>query len=101
MERTKTLGQASDLYRGDLLEGFNIRDPAFEDWLRLERQRLRASIEEALTRLLKQSMKMGNCDHAVTIARQLMVLDPASEVACRALMHIHAERGEATQALRI
>ena len=93
--------QASDLYRGDFLEGLNVRAPAFEDWLLIERRRLRESIEEALARLLKQLMKIGNRDHAVATARRLMRLDPLNESACRVLMQIHAERSEATQALRI
>src|SRR5262245_49830872 len=95
------VGKASDLYRGDFLEGLNIRDPAFEDWLLVERRRLRESIEEALTRLLKQSMTLGNHDHAGAIARRLMSLDPLNEEACRARMRIHTDRSEATQALRI
>src|SRR5215470_8510626 len=35
------LRRAADLYAGDLLEGFGLRDAAFEDWLRHERQRYR------------------------------------------------------------
>jgi TolB-like protein/Flp pilus assembly protein TadD len=95
------VGQASDLYRGDFLEGLNVRDPAFEDWLLVERRRLRESIEVALTRLLKQLMASGNHDPAVVTARRLMSLDPMNEAACRALMRIYTERSEATQALRI
>ena len=37
-----SLEQATTIYRGDLLEGIQIREPAFEDWLLIERQRLRA-----------------------------------------------------------
>ena len=34
----EALEQAVMLYRDDLLHGINIRDPAFEQWLRVERQ---------------------------------------------------------------
>ena len=33
----ESIAQATTLYRGDLLEGLDIRDPAFEEWLLLER----------------------------------------------------------------
>ena len=47
------------LYRGDLLEGIGIRDPAFEEWLRIERQRLRDRAEEAAARLMAHSLAEG------------------------------------------
>src|SRR5215475_12919156 len=47
----EALEQATALYRGDLLDGIGLRDPAFEDWLLVERQRLRLRAEEALTTL--------------------------------------------------
>jgi DNA-binding SARP family transcriptional activator len=52
----EAIEQASVLCRGDFLEGLNVRDPAFEDWLLVERQRLRNLVDGALTRLLAQSM---------------------------------------------
>ncbi len=42
------LAQATTIYRGDLLEGITICDPAFEDWLLIERQRLRHLFERSL-----------------------------------------------------
>jgi Bacterial transcriptional activator domain. len=51
----ETLERAVALYQGDLLDGFAIQDPSFEDWLVGERQRLRNSVEEALTNLMEQS----------------------------------------------
>ena len=42
-----SLAQATSLYRGDLLEGIAIHDPAFEDWLMVERQRLRQLLVRA------------------------------------------------------
>ena len=89
------------LYRGDLLDGIGIRDPAFEQWLRVERQRLRGRVEEAAAGLMARSLAEGNPDRAAAAARRLMELDPLREDACRALMRIHAERGEAARALRL
>jgi TolB-like protein/DNA-binding SARP family transcriptional activator len=95
------LEQATALYRGDLLEGIGVRDAAFEEWLLVERQRLRHAAEEALTRLMTQSLAAGARERASTAARRLLALDPLRESACRAMMRIHAEEGQGAQALRM
>ena len=97
----EALEQAAALYRGDLLDGIGMRDPAFEDWLLVERQRLRQLAEEALTRLLTQSMAAGARERAAGAARRLLALDPLREAACRALMQIHAEQAQTAQALKL
>jgi len=97
----EALEQAMALYRGDLLDGIGVRDPAFEDWLLVERQRLRQLFEGALTRLLKQSIADGSRDRAAIVAQRLLLLDPLREEACRALMQIHAERAQSGQALKL
>ncbi|MGH6939536.1 BTAD domain-containing putative transcriptional regulator [Hypericibacter sp.] len=98
---TDALERAVALYRGDLLEGISIRDPAFEDWLLIERQRLRQRFEEALSLLMSRSISAGARDRAAESARRLLSLDPLRESAARALMQLHAERGEAAQALKL
>src|SRR5688572_5850301 len=98
---TVALEQAVALYRGDLLDGIGIRDPAFEEWLLVERQRLRHLLEETLTKLLSQSMASGASERAIAAARRLLSLDPLREDACRALMQIHVERGQTAQALKL
>ena len=95
------LERAMALYRGELLDGIGIRDPAFEEWLLVERQRLRHLLEEVLTRQIAQSMADGASERADAAARRLLSLDPLREDACRALMQIRAERGETAQALKL
>jgi TolB-like protein/DNA-binding SARP family transcriptional activator len=97
----EALEQATALYRGDLLEGFTIHDAGFEDWLAAERQRLRHSVEEALTKVMAQSMSAGAKDRAAVAARRLLLLDPLREAACRTLMQIEAERTQTAQALKL
>jgi TolB-like protein/DNA-binding SARP family transcriptional activator len=96
-----SLERATALYRGDLLDGIGIRDPAFEDWLLVERQRLRNLVEDALSRLLEQSMTSGARERAAVAARRLLSLDPLRESASRALMQIHAESSQTSQALKV
>jgi len=55
-----SLAEATALYRGDLLEGVTIRDPAFEDWLSVERQRLSQLFERALAGLMSQARTGGD-----------------------------------------
>jgi TolB-like protein/DNA-binding SARP family transcriptional activator len=97
----EALERATALYRGDLLEGFTIHDAGFEDWLAAERQRLRQSVEEALTKVMAQSMSAGAKDRAAVAARRLLLLDPLCEAACRTLMQIEAGRGQTAQALKL
>jgi TolB-like protein/DNA-binding SARP family transcriptional activator len=94
------LARAMKLYRGDLLEGLDIRDPAFEEWLLFERQRLRDQACDALTRLLAHHMVGGAYDQAGVAARRLVALDPLHEAAHRALMQIYAQQGQTALALR-
>ena len=100
-ETPEAMEQASELYRGDLLDGIGIRDPAFEDWLLVERQRLRQRCEEALTKLLAQSTGQGTQARAAAAARRLLSLDPLREAACRALMRIYAEQSQIPQAIKL
>jgi TolB-like protein len=97
----EALTQAAALYHGDLLDGLAVRDPAFEDWLLIERQRLRQLFERALAALMAKALARGDAESAVAAAQRLSALDPLSEAACRTLMQVHCDRGEAVQALRL
>src|SRR5262245_28275801 len=43
---SESIARATVLYRGDLLDGLGVHDPAFEEWLLLERQRLRVLVRD-------------------------------------------------------
>src|SRR5262249_47846279 len=64
----ETIEQAIALYRGDLLDGITIRDAVFEDWLLVERQRLRQLLEGALATLIVQAMAAGERGRAEAAA---------------------------------
>src|SRR5262245_24735082 len=61
----KALDEAMGHYHGDLLEGFRVNEEPFEDWLRVERARLRQLAVETLTRLLTLHSKAGETERAV------------------------------------
>ncbi|MCZ6863615.1 MAG: BTAD domain-containing putative transcriptional regulator [Alphaproteobacteria bacterium] len=93
------LERAVELYRGDLLDGIGVHDPAFEDWLRDERGRLQERACEALSRLLDHQA-VGDTERAIATARRLLALDPLRETTHRALMRLYAGKGERTLALK-
>jgi TolB-like protein len=96
-----SLVEAAAIYRGDLLEGIAVHDPAFEDWLLVERLRLRQLLDRALTRLMSQALDAGDVERAAEAARRLLLLDPLCEAAYRTLMQIHADQAQTAQALKL
>ncbi len=90
------LDRAIALHGGDLLEGIDIRDPAFEEWLVPERQRLR----EIFLAVLAKRLAQARGQTAIGLAQRLLALDPLREEGHRALMRLHAEAGEVGAALR-
>lgn len=94
------LEQAADLYRGELLAGFGLDEQRFEDWLRTERERLRALALKALGGVLAHRMAGNAFDPAIQTATRLLDLDPSNESTHRALMSLHARQGRRSEALR-
>src|SRR5262245_37870973 len=96
----ESLSRAEALYRGDLLDGLDLRDPAFDEWLLMERQRLRDLARETLAKLVDWHMSAGAHDQAAAAARRLLAIDPLREVAHRALMQIYTAQGQTALALK-
>jgi TolB-like protein/DNA-binding SARP family transcriptional activator/Flp pilus assembly protein TadD len=101
LDAVEPLTEATSIYRGDLLDGIAVHDPAFEDWLLLERQRLRQLFERALAALMAKLLAAGDRERATAAARRLLLSDPLSEAAYRTLMQIHADDGQTAQALKL
>jgi DNA-binding SARP family transcriptional activator/tetratricopeptide (TPR) repeat protein len=84
---------AAALFRGEFLEGFGLRDaPGFEDWQRGEADELRRELAAVLAELVAAT---GD----VVVAQRWLELDPLHEPAHRALIRLHAERGDRAAAL--
>jgi predicted ATPase/DNA-binding SARP family transcriptional activator len=85
------LAQAIKLVRGPFLAGFSLPDcPAFDEWLVLQRERLRQQIIAALEQLAGFHERAGNGAEAETYVRRLLELDPLNESAYRQLMRVLA-----------
>jgi len=88
---------ALSLLDGDLLEDLDGVDPAFDNWLAAERERLRDR-----ARVLAEQLLRDQSDPELTIpaAQQLLAIDRSHEGAWRALMRAYASRGERGMALQ-
>lgn len=96
----EALEQAVALYRGDFLAGFVLNEEAFEDWLMVERERLRERQIQALLRLSEHYLCVNALDRAVSTARQLLSLNPLQEAGHRALMQGYWRLGRRSDALQ-
>ena len=96
----RDLEQAAALYLGDLLDGFDVSEDPFEEWLNAERARLRETAVHVLTRLVPHQTKSGSPESAAQTAVRLLALDPLREETHRTLMRLYARQGRLGDALR-
>ena len=87
------------LYRGDFLDGFYIDSAGFEDWVSLERERLRFLFFYASDRLIDYSLAEGKYPLGVEMAARALQIDPLREETHRQLMVVLAQSGQRTAAL--
>ncbi|MFQ5973357.1 MAG: BTAD domain-containing putative transcriptional regulator [Alphaproteobacteria bacterium] len=92
--------RAADLYCGELLEGFDLDEEEFRDWLVAERADLQRLAVDVLRRLLTWDATRGAIDAAERTAHQLLAIDPLQEDVQRHLMHLYVQQGRRDQALR-
>ena len=89
-----------DLYRGDFLDGFVVRNaPAFEEWLLSQQIRLRENAIELLYRIVESYRDLGDLAAGIAAARRLLEIDRWREEGHRQLMLLLAEDGQRTAAL--
>lgn len=94
------LEQAVVVYRGDLLDGFVLGEEPFDDWLRLERERLRTIWIGVLEKLLHHYSTENSLAAYVQAATRLLGSDPLREDIHRGLMQVYARQGRSNLALK-
>ncbi len=95
------LARAAQLYRGDLLAGFTLRDsPGFDEWQFFETESLRKQLAHVLEQLVALERARGNFKRAIEYARRWLALDALHEPAHRALMELYTRDGQRAAALR-
>jgi TolB-like protein len=96
----ESLSEAATLYKGDLLQGFQLRSEGFADWLRSERERIHTRAVEVLTKLLALQSDGPDGPSAIATAQRLLTLDPLNEAGHRALMRLYTAAARQDLALR-
>ncbi|HYX25804.1 MAG TPA: AAA family ATPase [Thermoanaerobaculia bacterium] len=94
------LSAAAQLYRGEFLAGFFVKDsPAFEEWLVTQQAHFREAAVDMLQRLIESYRRRGEYRFGVHYARRLVAIEPLSEEAHRTLMRLFALSGQRSRAL--
>jgi predicted ATPase/DNA-binding SARP family transcriptional activator len=91
--RLMGLSEAVSLYAGPFLDG------VYQDWVFLERERLRGLYLEALGYLLEHHKQTGDYAAALTTAQQLVACEPLHEAAHRELMRLYHLLGRDAEAV--
>ena len=92
---------AVDLFRGDFMEGFALRDsPSFDDWARGEAEGLRQELVAALATLTQRREDQRRLTRGPGCRASMARGRPAHEPAHQALIRMYAEAGDRAAALR-
>src|ERR1700719_4455619 len=95
------LHHAASLPRGEFLEGFSLSDaPAFDDWVRLQREYWHLRTSEVFDRLSHLQFEAGELAPAIETVSRWLALAPLQEDAYRRLMRLHFAAGNRAAALR-
>ena len=94
------LEQALDVYQGDFLQGFNIRDCLdFEDWRRLQQERVNEVVKHGLHSAISHAIEIEDYQKGQDFIRRLLEIDPLDEQAHRKCMLLYVLDGQRAHAL--
>jgi DNA-binding SARP family transcriptional activator len=96
----EALDPATRLYAGDFLDGFQIDEEKFDQWVIAERDRLHRLALRAHAQLVEQLSRHGSIDEAVGVAQQALRIDPLQESMHRTLMKLYMQGGDLLNALQ-
>lgn len=92
------LEQAYELYSGEFLQGFALREDDFERWLSAERRRLENLALSIMGRLLKHYQSASRNNAAIQVAGRALDIDPLQEDLHRTLIQCYVAEGRMGQA---
>jgi predicted ATPase/DNA-binding SARP family transcriptional activator len=91
---------AADLYRGDFLAGFYVREaPDFEEWVTAQRERLRQLAFRVLDTLAAYHAARDELAASIGCVTRLLALEPWREETHRQMIWLLARSGQRTAAL--
>src|SRR5450759_4965358 len=94
------LPKAVALYRGDFLEGFELDEERFDQWVIAERDRLHRASLRAHSQLVEILTRNGARDEAIATAQQSLRIDPLQESMHRTLMKLYIDGGDLVNAVQ-
>ncbi|MDX1414265.1 MAG: tetratricopeptide repeat protein [Candidatus Promineifilaceae bacterium] len=99
-EDIRQVDEGLRLYKGDLLSGFYLaKAPRFNEWLMLERERLRQRVVNAYRQICLAYVEQEAWLKGVNAARRWLLLDELDEEALRYLLRLLASAGQIDVAL--
>ena len=99
-ECLRPLTEAAELYRGDFLAGFTLRDSApFDDWQFSQAEDLRRKLAGVLEMLVQCHVARSQLSTAIVYAQRWLDLDSLNEAAHRRLMVLYSWTGQRSAAL--
>ena len=96
----EALQEASRLYKGELLQGFDLREAPFMEWLIGERHRIHELAIDGMEKLLHHLREANQDPEAIQVALRILSLDPLHERARRALISLYEDRGRSGAAMQ-
>jgi DNA-binding SARP family transcriptional activator len=96
----EALDPATRLYSGDFLEGFQLDEEKFDQWVIAERDRLHRLALRAHAQLAELLTRNDSIDQAIAVTQQSLRLDPLQEPVHRALMRLYIRSGDLANALQ-
>lgn len=96
----EALDPATRLYGGDFLDGFQIDEERFDQWVIAERDRLHRLALRAHGQLIEQLSRNDALDEAIAVAQRSLRIDPLQESMHRALMKLYIRSGDLLNALQ-
>lgn len=96
----EALDPATRLYEGDFLEGFELDEEKFDQWVLAERDRLHRLSLRAHASLVEQFSRAGAVDEAIATAQRSLRIDPLQETVHRTLIRLYLQTGDTTNALQ-
>src|SRR3954464_8849399 len=90
---------AVGLYRGDFLEGFDVGEPLFDNWVEAERIRLRSKFQLALQKGAEAALASGRWLEALQYVQRLSAVAPFEESAALLEANVLVAAGRSGEAL--
>lgn len=91
---------ASELYRGEFLEGLDIASEPWVEWVTPLRAKFKEDVIRILLRLVKCESLANQHADAIATAQRVIAFDPLCEAGHRNLMRAYTRAGRKAEALR-